>query len=104
MASLEAQLDELRLEIVAQRLIMRSLVAAMVLRGDPPLREIAAAFERAEIGMSPDLVPIDDLDPVLHQRAAVLATKRSQQLLAQLGSLVLAPDRRARKISAAQQG
>ena len=46
------------------------------------------AFEEAAAKMSPDEVPVADLDPELHKRAAALAQERARQFVRDIGKLV----------------
>ena len=52
------------------------------------MTEMMKAFEDAAAKMSPDEVPVADLDPDLHKRAAQLAQKRAQLFVRDFGKLV----------------
>jgi len=82
------RLDELAVEVAALRLIMRSVVAQMLMLSSAPMTETMKAFEDAVAKMSPDEVPVADLDPNLHKHAAQLAQQRARQFVHDIGKLV----------------
>jgi hypothetical protein len=84
----DRRLDELSVEVVALRLILRSVVAQMLMLSSAPMTETLKAFEDAAAKMSPDEVPVADLDPDLHKQAAQLAQQRARQFLHDIGKLV----------------
>jgi hypothetical protein len=85
--------EELRVEIVALRLIVRSMLAQMLITTDKPIPLALRTLEEAAAKMSPDEVRISDLDPVLHRKAYALANKRANAFLRDVGALI-APRRR----------
>ena len=85
---------DLATEVAALRLIVRGIVAQMLLASTKPITESIKALEEAVSKMSPDMVPVADLDPELHRRAAELAQKRARALLDDIGLLVGKPRRR----------
>ena len=82
------QEHELAIEVAALRLIVRSVVAQMMVLSPAPISETLKAFEDAARKMSPDEIPIADLDPELHRRAAALARKRAGDFVRDIGRLV----------------
>ena len=81
------RLDELAVEVAALRLIVRSVVAQMLMLSPARMTDTLRAFEEAAAKMSPDEVPVADLDPELHKRAAALAQERARQFVRDIGSL-----------------
>lgn len=79
---------ELAVEVAALRLIVRSIVAEMMILSPTPISETLKAFEEATAKMSPDEIPIADLDPELHRRAAELAQKRAGEFVRDIGKMV----------------
>ena len=88
MQSKSEQEHELAIEVAALRLIVRSVVAQMMILSPTPISETLKAFEEATAKMSPDEIPIADLDPELHRRAAELARKRAGEFVRDIGKLV----------------
>jgi hypothetical protein len=82
------QEHDLAIEVAALRLIVRSVVAQMLVLSPAPMSETLKAFEDAARKMSPDEIPIADLDPELHRRAAALARKRAGDFVRDIGKLV----------------
>jgi sarcosine oxidase gamma subunit len=82
------RLDELAVEVAALRLIVRSVVAQMLMLSPARMTDTLRAFEEAAAKMSPDEVPVADLDPELHKRAAALAQERARQFVRDIGKLV----------------
>ncbi|HKS62867.1 MAG TPA: hypothetical protein VJT13_14285 [Xanthobacteraceae bacterium] len=80
--------EDLAIEVAALRLIVRSIVAQMLLLSSAPLTKTLKAFEEAVAKMSPDEVPIADLDPEVHRQAAELAKKRAQQFVRDIGRMI----------------
>ena len=82
------QIERLFVEMTAQRLILRGIVAHLLLANDEPISATLKAFAEAVEKMSPEIVPIPDLDPALHRKAAFLARTRAQKLLENIGTLL----------------
>ena len=82
------RLDELAVEVAALRLIVRSVVAQMLMLSPARMSDTLRAFEEAATKMSPDEVPVADLDPEVHKRAAALAQERARQFVRDIGKLV----------------
>lgn len=82
------RLHELAVEVAALRLMLRSVVAQMLILSPAPIIDTLKAFEEAAAKMSPDEVPVADLDPELHRKAAELAQERARQFVRDIGKLV----------------
>ena len=63
-------------------------LAQMLILSPAPITDTLKAFEEAAAKMSPDKVPVADLDPELHRRAAELAQERARQSFRDIGKLV----------------
>jgi hypothetical protein len=85
----QQQIDELWLEVVAQRLITRGIITHMVTYSDRPIKEVFGAFQEACRRLPPEAASIPDLDPDLHRKAAELALARANDLMAEFGRLMM---------------
>ena len=86
----EDMMEQLFVEITAQRLIMRSLLAYIAISSRLPLTQLLADLDEAAKKTSPDVVPLPDLDRDIHEKASILARERAAQFLRDLGPLTLA--------------
>lgn len=84
----ERALHELRVEIAAQRLVTRSLIAFLILQHKAPLGEMVGALAEATDRMTS---PIADLDPQIQREACVLVERRMDGMISDLGPLLF-PD------------
>jgi len=84
-------IEELRVELAAQRLITRSIIAHLMIASDEPIAAALEAFEEAIMKMSPDQVAVADLDPAVHSKAFELAGRRAREMQGDIGALVRRP-------------
>jgi hypothetical protein len=94
-------IEDLRIELAAQRLIVRSIIAHLLANSDKPMPLALRDLEEATVKMAPDVAPLADLDPVLHAKGYELARRRATALLSDLGPLVAPPRRPIRRGQAA---
>ena len=88
MPKLVERIDALEVEVAAQRLIMRSMIAHILLQDRKNIAGFVGRFEDAIERMSRDHLPMADLDPELHERAYVLASSRADDLIRDLKRLL----------------
>jgi len=87
----EEMVERLLVEVTAQRLVMRSLLAYIAMTSRQPLSQLIADFREAAEKTSPDIVPLADVDRDIHERASALAKKRAAQFIEDLGPLTIKP-------------
>ena len=85
----DEMIERLLVEVTAQRLVMRSLLAYIALSSKQPLSKLLADFEEAAAKTSPDVVPLADVDRDIHQKASALAKQRAAQFVRDLGPLTM---------------
>jgi len=88
MAKLVERIDALEVEVAAQRLIMRSMIAHILLHDRKNIPGFIGQFEDAIERMSREHLPMADLDPDLHERAYALASSRADDLIRDLKRLL----------------
>ena len=91
-------IDKLRIELLAQRLITRSIIAHLFSESRVPIKEALQSFEDAMLRMSPDVAPLLDEPVEVQREAADLARKRGLEILNHIGPLI-APPRNASRAS-----
>lgn len=87
----EETVENLIIEVTAQRLVIRSLLAYIALTTKQPLAEMIADFQAAAEKTSPDVVPLPDVERELHEKASALAKLRAEQFIQDLGRLTAKP-------------
>lgn len=83
----EETVENLIIEVTAQRLVMRSLLAYIALTTKQSLAEMIADFQIAAEKTSPDIVPLPDVERGVHEKASALAKARAEQFIQDLGRL-----------------
>lgn len=83
-------IEQILVELAAQRLIMRSLLAYVAITSKEPLAELMRHLREAAEKTSPAVVALPDLDPKLHEKASALAHERAAQFVRDLGPLTSA--------------
>jgi len=86
---LSEEIERLLVEVTAQRLIMRSLLAYIALSSKQPLAQLLADLQEAAAKTSPDVVPLADVDRDIHEKASALAKRRAEQFVRDLGPLTM---------------
>jgi hypothetical protein len=88
------RLDHLRIELVAQRLTVRSIIGHQLSNSDKPLTLALRDFHEAAEKMSPDVMPLSDIDLALNRKGYELARRRAKALMKNFGALVALSRRR----------
>jgi len=89
----EEMIERLLIEVTAQRLVIRSLLAYIAISSNQPLSRLLADFREAAEKTSPDVVPLADVEREIHEKASALAQERAAQFIKDLGPLTLKPKR-----------
>jgi hypothetical protein len=85
----EEMIERLYVEVTAQRLIIRSLLAYIAVTSSRPLSQLITDLQDAAEKTSPDIVPLPDVERGIHEKASALAKERAAQFINDLGPLTL---------------
>jgi hypothetical protein len=91
MATLEelaARVDNLTLELVAQRLVTRSVILYLLIEGKHSVKEIVEQMEEASDRTSVGVLPLEGIDPEVQRKASELARERGRDLVKSFGKVL----------------
>jgi hypothetical protein len=93
----EEMIERLLVEVTAQRLVIRSLLAYLAVTSGRPLSQLLADLQEAADKTSPDVAPLPDVERHIHEKASALAQERATQFVRDLGPLTLGPKRNSNR-------
>jgi predicted nucleic acid-binding protein len=89
-------IEQLLVEVTTQRLVTRAIVGQLLANSRKPVAQVVADLQEAVDKIA--MIPLEDVEPELQERASELARRRAAALLDNLGAFVAPPRSvRARK-------